>query len=271
MLFFGAQMGITGFQFNVQPICQMLAGYMFPGRPLANFYFTCYTFNALQQGEILAKDMKLAQYAHLPPRCTFIVQIIGCMVGALFNWVMMISIVQNQAPLLESIQGSNIWSGQNIQQFNTLAIAWSIASDMFSVGARYEWVTLSFLLGFAVPVPLWIAYRYTGWRAFSYINLSIILWYMGNLFVGINSSLTSFFIIGFFAQWWLRKYRPQVFVKYNYLVSAAMDGGTQVLVFVFTFAVFGGSGKAVDFPTWAGNPSGTHNIDYCLVNPANNG
>ncbi|KAI4736201.1 OPT superfamily oligopeptide transporter [Aureobasidium sp. EXF-12298] len=36
VLFFGAQMGITGFQFNIQPICQMLAGYMFKGRPLAN-------------------------------------------------------------------------------------------------------------------------------------------------------------------------------------------------------------------------------------------
>lgn len=38
MLFFGAQYGLTGFQFNVQPICQMLAGYMFPGRPLASKY-----------------------------------------------------------------------------------------------------------------------------------------------------------------------------------------------------------------------------------------
>jgi hypothetical protein len=36
VLFFGAQMGITGFQFNIQPICQMLGGYMFHGRPLAN-------------------------------------------------------------------------------------------------------------------------------------------------------------------------------------------------------------------------------------------
>lgn len=36
MLFFGAQMGLTGFQFNIQPICQMLAGYMFPRRPLAS-------------------------------------------------------------------------------------------------------------------------------------------------------------------------------------------------------------------------------------------
>ena len=72
-----------------RPICQMLAGYLFPGRPLANFYFTCYTYNALQQGQLLAKDLKLAQYTHLPPQCTFLVQIMGCVVGALFNWVMM--------------------------------------------------------------------------------------------------------------------------------------------------------------------------------------
>ncbi|KAK3677023.1 hypothetical protein LTR78_003228 [Recurvomyces mirabilis] len=208
LLFFGAQMGITGFQFNTQPICQMLAGYMFPGRPLANFYFTCYTYNSLQMGQLLAKDLKLAQYAHLPPMCTFIVQISGCLVGALFNWVMMVTIVENQATILTSIQGSNIWSGQNIQQFNTLAIAWSIADDMFSVGARYQWVTLSFLVGFVAPIPLWLAYRYTKWWPFEYFNTSIILWYFGNLFVGINSSLTSFFIIGIVAQYYIRKYRP---------------------------------------------------------------
>jgi hypothetical protein len=34
MVFFGAQYAITGFGFNLQPIFQMLAGYMFPGRPL---------------------------------------------------------------------------------------------------------------------------------------------------------------------------------------------------------------------------------------------
>jgi hypothetical protein len=39
LLFFGAQYGITGFQYNIQPICQMLAGYMFPGRPLASMDF----------------------------------------------------------------------------------------------------------------------------------------------------------------------------------------------------------------------------------------
>lgn len=34
MLFFGAQYAITGFQFNIEPIAQTLAGYLFPGAPL---------------------------------------------------------------------------------------------------------------------------------------------------------------------------------------------------------------------------------------------
>lgn len=36
MLFFGAQYAITGFQFNIEPIAQTLAGYLFPGAPLGN-------------------------------------------------------------------------------------------------------------------------------------------------------------------------------------------------------------------------------------------
>ncbi|TPR06570.1 hypothetical protein CAN33_0023235 [Aspergillus niger] len=263
MLFFGAQYGLTGFQFNVQPICQMLAGYMFPGKPLANLYFTCFTYNSLQQGQVLAKDLRLAQQVHLSPKCTFFVQVVGCIIGALFNYVMMLIIVRNQADVLISIDGTNIWSGANVQ------ITWSIANDMFSIGGRYEWVTIAYLVGFIVPVPFWLANRFYPHPIFSYLNTSIILWYMGWLFVGINASIMSYFLLGFAAQFWLRRYHPQLFNKYNYIVSAALDGGTQICVFILTFAVFGGSGTEHAFPTWAGNPNtDIHNLDYCKVNPA---
>ncbi|PYI13003.1 OPT superfamily oligopeptide transporter [Aspergillus japonicus CBS 114.51] len=272
MLFFGAQYGLTGFQFNVQPICQMLAGYMFPGKPLANLYFTCFTYNSLQQGQVLAKDLRLAQQVHLSPRCTFFVQVSGCIIGALFNYVMMLIIVQNQSEILLSEDGTNIWSGANVQiiyQFNSLAIAWSMAKDMFSIGGRYQWVTISYLVGFVAPVPFWLAHRFYPSGIFSYLNTSIILWYMGWLFVGINASIPVYFALGFGAQFWLRRYHPHLFNKYNYIVSAALDGGTQICVFILTFAVFGGSGTSHPFPTWTGNPdTSVHNLDYCMVNPA---
>lgn len=274
ILFFGAQMAITGFQFNQQPISQMLAGYMFPGRPLANMYFTTFGFNAVQQGQYLLKDLKLAQYVHLSPKCAFTVQCMGCLVGALFNYIMMLDIVENQRDILLSVEGTNIWSGQNVQQFNTLAIAWSIASRMFSVGGKYQWVTISYLIGFLMPLPFYFAAKFMPKvKIFAYLNTPVIFWYMGFLFVGVNSGLTTYFAAGFAAQFVLRVYYPHIFVKYNYLISAAMDGGTQVCIFILTFAVQGGSGTAHPFPYWAGNNGGGSvsgkNLDFCAYNTAN--
>jgi hypothetical protein len=39
-LFFGAQYGLTGFTFNIQSVIQMFGGYLQPGKPVANMYFT---------------------------------------------------------------------------------------------------------------------------------------------------------------------------------------------------------------------------------------
>lgn len=39
-------------------------------------------------------------------------------------------------------------------------------------------------------------------------------------------------VIGFASQWWARSRRPVWFRKYNYLTSAALDGGSQVILFV---------------------------------------
>jgi hypothetical protein len=71
---------------------------------------------------------------------------------------------------------------------------------------------------------------------------------VGWLITGINASITVYFIIGFAAQWWIGKYHPHLFNKYNIIVSAALDGGTQVCVFILTFAVFGDGDSPHSFP-----------------------
>ena len=71
--------------------------------------------------------------------------------------------------------------------------------------------------------------------------------YLSWLCVGINSSLMAFFFFGLVSQIYIRKRYPTMFVKYNYLVSAALDGGTSVIVFILSFAVFGAAGNTVNF------------------------
>jgi len=90
----------------------------------------------------------------------------------------------------------------------------------------------------------------------------ITCWCLGYLSVGINSSIFTTMLLAIFSQFYLRRYRATWFRKYNYLMSAALDGGTQLFVFVATFALFGGAGNAKTMPAWSLAPS-SGNYDYC--------
>ncbi|SCV69384.1 BQ2448_2404 [Microbotryum intermedium] len=73
----------------------------------------------------------------------------------------------------------------------------------------------------------------------------------------INSSIMSLFLLAIWSQIYLRKRHPTFFRKYNYLLAASLDGGTDFMVFISTLlAMNGGAGKQYTFPTWALNPQG---------------
>ncbi|EFP76562.2 uncharacterized protein PGTG_02023 [Puccinia graminis f. sp. tritici CRL 75-36-700-3] len=66
---------------------------------------------------------------------------------------------------------------------------------------------------------------------------------------------------------WARKYRKQWFKKYNYILSAALDGGTELVVFFLAMIFQGGGGKNINFPTYFLNPVSSTPRDYCYMNP----
>lgn len=254
---------ITGFSPDIQSLVQMLGAAMIPGSPQANMYFTLYGYNTLSQARGIIRDLKMGQYTKLPPRVTFWVQSVGAVVGGLLNYIIMKTIISARRDILLDVQGSNVWSGQQVQSFNADAISWgALGQQLYSPSGRYAIVPFSILIGLAVPLPFWIVHRYFPKLGANNVVTPILCWTLGYLSVGINSSVFTTFLLAVFSQYYLRRYRPGWFRKYNFLASAALDGGTQVMVFVYTFAVGGGSGKVVDMPLWGLNPAG--NPDYCL-------
>ncbi|KAG2060361.1 OPT superfamily oligopeptide transporter [Suillus hirtellus] len=264
ILFFTALYAITGISLSIQTLVQMIAGYLQNGKPMANMFFVLYSYNAVSQAMLLLRDLKIAQYAKLPPRAAFTAQIIGTLLGAGLNYELMDSIIDNQREILLSVQGTNIWSGQQPQAYNSQAIAWGgLARELFSSGQRYQWVPLSYIIGLAVPLPFWIIHRYWPKLRMDYCYTPIICAYISCLSVGINSSAMSYYSIAFLSQWWLRTRYPRWFKEYNYLVGAALDGGTQVMIFMLSFAVQGAGGTSHLFPEWWGADQ-NGNYDHCL-------
>ncbi|KAF8890828.1 peptide transporter MTD1 [Gymnopilus junonius] len=246
---------ITGFVPSIQNLVQILGACMIPGSPQTNMYFTLYGYNIIEQARGLIRDLKLGQYSKLPPRVTFTVQCIGAIVGGLLNYIIMKVIIGAHREILLDVQGSNI-------SFNSDAVSWgALGNLLYAPDGRYGIVPFSILIGLAAPVPFWILHKFYPKLGANHVITPILCWTLGYLSVGINTSVFTTFLLAVFSQYYLRRYRPRWFRKYNFLLSAALDGGTQVMVFVFTFAVGGGSGTVTNMPNWALNPIG--NPDYC--------
>ncbi|KZP29051.1 OPT oligopeptide transporter [Athelia psychrophila] len=252
----------VGYQPSIENLVQMVGGAIMPGKPVANMYFTLYGWQTYTLTLNLMRDLKLGQYTKLPPRVTFTVQMIGGIIGGLLNYVIMKSVLSANRAILLDVQGSNTWSGQQVQSYNTDAIAWgALGKTLYAPGTPYGFVPFMIIAGLGAPIPFWLLHRYFPKHGWNLVYSPIVVAELGILSVGINSSIFTSFLVAIFSQYYLRKYRPRWFRKYNFLLSAALDGGTQVMVFVWSFAVGGAGGTATPFPNWALNPVG--NPDYC--------
>jgi len=253
----------VGYAPSIEIAVQMLGGALVPGKPMANMYFSLYGYNSVFQCDALLRDLKLGQYTKLPPRTTLSVQTIGMIIGGLLNFVIATTVTHSQREILLDVQGSSVWSGQQVQSFNSAAIAWgALGKPLYAAGTVYGFVPYTLIAGLGFPIPFWLLHK--KWPKFGWnlVFTPILVAELGYLSVGINSSVFTSFLLAVFSQYYLRKYRPSFFRKYNFLISAALDGGTNVMIFVYTFAVGGGSGTVIPFPNWALNPTG--NPDYCL-------
>jgi OPT family small oligopeptide transporter len=258
----GTLYATVGYAPSIENMIQMLGGALVPGKPVANMYFTMYGYQSVVQAYSLTGDLKIGQYTKLPPRATFVVQCVGSVIGGLLNFVIMKTIISVHADVLRDVQGTNIWSGQQVQAFNSDAIAWgALGKPLYATGTHYAFVPYMLLVGLLFPIPFWLLHKKYPKFGFEKVFTPVLTAELGFLSVGINSSTFMSFLIAIFSQFYLRKYRATWFRKYNFLLSAALDGGTSVMIFVFTFAVGGGSGKVTPFPNWALNPTG--NPDYC--------
>jgi hypothetical protein len=82
----------------------------------------------------------------------FITQIYGTILGGFLNYVVMISIVTDNAELLTSGNGNSSWSGATIQSYNTNASSWALAKYLYKSGKTYSAVPYGIAVGAAFVV-----------------------------------------------------------------------------------------------------------------------
>ncbi|KAK1723538.1 hypothetical protein CaCOL14_001167 [Colletotrichum acutatum] len=261
--------GLLGTSVATNNLSKMLCGVLQPGKPVANLYFSMFSHEVTVLSVFLSTDLKMAQYLKIPWRTMFLLQTWGSLFGTALNYVIMDTIVANRREILLDPIGTQVWSGRKIQSLNTTAVTWSLAKYVYGFGKNgYGWIPLSIVVGATIPVALWlVSKKYKtiyGWEV-SKLVTPVIFHNASETTSGTTSVIWSQVVVGLWSQWYMRLRHPAWFGKYNYIVGGGLDAGAKVMMFILTFAVAGGSGKEVPFPTWWGNPesSSKQYADYC--------
>ncbi|CAI8587039.1 unnamed protein product [Vicia faba] len=245
-LVFTLPIGVIQATTNLQPglnvITELIIGYLYPGKPLANVAFKTYGYISMAQALTFISDFKLGHYMKIPPRSMFAVQLVGTVVATTVNfataWWLLTSIPNICNPAL--LPEGSPWTCPGDDVFYNASIIWGVIGPqrMFTKDGIYPGMNWFFLIGLLAPVPVWfLARKYPNHKWIELIHLPLI--FSGGASIpparavnylswGAVGILFNFYIYKKYKTWWAR---------HTYILSAGMDAGIAFMGVLLFFAL----------------------------------
>ncbi|RVW87112.1 Oligopeptide transporter 1 [Vitis vinifera] len=166
-LLFILPVGVITATTNQQPglnvITEMILGYIYPGKPLANLAFKTYGSVSMGQAIMFLSDFKLGHYMKIPPKSMFVVQLVGTVIASSVYfgtaWLLLTSIDNICHPSLLP-EGSQ-WTCPGDRVFYSASLILGVVGPlrMFGRLGLYAKTNYFFLLGILAPVPVWLLFH----------------------------------------------------------------------------------------------------------------
>ncbi|CUA75850.1 Sexual differentiation process protein isp4 [Schizosaccharomyces pombe 972h-] [Rhizoctonia solani] len=253
---------MTGQPVNINLLSEIIPGSLIHGKPLPNMIFKSYAVQSLAEALTFVQDLKLGHYIKVAPRSTFIVQMVATFSSAVVQVGVKEWMFHNIKDMCTENQPQKI-SCPHYRVYFTASAVWGLIGPtrMFGKGATYNPQLYALLFGALIPIPFWFWQRKFPQSRFRYINIPVLL--NGPMWIppatGINYS--SWFVVGFFFQYILRRRNFRWWSKFNYALSAALDSGTFLSLIILFFCVQFPLGDKGDIQWW-GNTVHVNTADY---------
>ncbi|KAH9949440.1 OPT oligopeptide transporter [Amylocystis lapponica] len=243
---------ITNQVIPLNVLSEIVVGYMIPGKPVAMMLFKTYGYITVVQSLTFTSDLKIGHYMKIPPRIMFIAQCLAAVIAAF----VCVGVQAWEFANIEDFCTPHQKDGWKCLDVNTFATASIIYGEigprrMFSSGALYNPMMYFFVIGAVMPIPFYILackYPQSLWR---YVNIPVFFAGLGQLPPATGIMYSSAAMIGAFFQWFMRRFHFRWWMRYNYILSAALDSGVAIgLVLIFFCLQFPKGGVSVN---WWGN------------------
>ncbi|KAF7320173.1 OPT oligopeptide transporter [Mycena kentingensis (nom. inval.)] len=243
---------ITNQHVALQVVEEMIIGYALPERPIANIVFKTIAYTGTAQGVAFAGDLKLGHYMKIPPRTMFTIQMVACVLTCFV-------VTGVQSWMLSNIEGictpdaPNFFVCPSTRVFGTASITWGGIGParLFGPGKMYNALLYGFLFGFLAPIPFYYLARRYPLSIFRYVNIPVFCGGIGAVPAAPIFAYAAWGLTGFIFNFVIRRRHFRWWLRYNYILSAALDAGVAIALIIIFFAlVYPNGGVTLE---WWGN------------------
>lgn len=255
--------GVTTFTPPTNVIYELVAGFLWPGRPIPLLLFKSLGLQTVHATVGFTRGLKLGHYMKVPPQDLFIVQVIGLIVCVLVNAGMLAWVPPCDQCTFTTADYS-------------ASVIWGVIGPrrLFAAGAPYSSQLWVLLAGALLPLVLYYARRraavLTHLPGVSAPCLASVLNALGAINVPLMLSsayfwptvsfmhVATFTAIVFGANYYTRRRHTRWWIKYNYVLGAGLGVGC-VLAQILCYLVFDVKEISVN---WWGNNVWQNTADY---------
>ncbi|KAJ4899434.1 Oligopeptide transporter 5 [Raphanus sativus] len=257
----GVIQATTNQQIGLNVITELIIGYLYPGKPLANVAFKTYGYVSMSQALSFVGDFKLGHYMKIPPRSMFLVQLVATVVSATVcfgtTWWLLSSVDNICVP--EKLPTGSPWTCPGDHLFYSASIIWGIIGPgrMFTSKGVYPGLNWFFLIGFLAPVPAWfLARKFPEKKWIKQIHVPLIFSAASAMPNAKAVNYWSWVIVGVVFNYYIFRRYKGWWARHNYILSAGLDAGTAIMGVLIYFAL---QNNNISFPGWWGS----ENTDHC--------
>ncbi|KAI4340011.1 hypothetical protein MLD38_024890 [Melastoma candidum] len=262
-LLFTLPIGVIAATTNQAPglnvITELVIGYLYPGRPLANVAFKTYGYISMIQALSFLGDFKLGHYMKIPPKSMFWVQLVGTVIASTVYfgtaWYLLSTIPDICDP------DQKVWTCPGYDVFYDASIIWGVVGPgrMFTKDGVYPEMNWFFLIGFLAPFPVYfLSKKFPNHKWIRLIHMPVFLGATASMPPARSVNYITWGAMGLFFSFYVYKKHKAWWARYNYVLSAGLDAGLAFSGVLLYFAL-------QSYEIWGPDWWGTQDGDHCLL------
>ncbi|KAJ7581435.1 OPT oligopeptide transporter [Mycena floridula] len=227
---------MTNQQIALQVFHEFIAGLVLPGRPTANMLWKTTAYIGTNQAVGFAGDLKLGHYMKIAPRIMFAAQVSAAVLSSVTTVIVQDLMLAHVEDICTPGQKHG-FSCPSIETFATASLVWGGVGPKRLFSGIYQPLLWFLLIGFLLPVPFYILARRFPRSFFRYVNIPVCFASVGAIPPGSGINYAGWAVLGFIFNWGIRRFRFRWWMRFNYILSAALDAGVALAIIVIFFCI----------------------------------